>query len=95
MAEISKEIIGHIASLAKLHLTDEEKRRSEKDMKRMIAYIDKLNEPDTSGTEPAAHINGMQNVFREDEVTNEDGREALLSGAPEREGDYLKVPKTV
>lgn len=95
MAEISKETIEHIAALAKLYLTETEKECSGKDMKRMIAYIDKLNELDTSGAEPAAHMNGIKNVFREDEVRNKNGREALLSNAPEHEEVYIQVPKTV
>ena len=95
MAEISKETIEHIASLSKLCLTCEEAERSEKDMRRMLAYIGRLNELDTSEAEPLIHINGVRNVFREDAVTNKDGREELLGNAPECQEVYLKVPKTV
>ena len=56
---------------------------------------DKLNELDTSKVEPMTHIFEMGNVFREDEVTNGDDRDAMLANAPEvKEGQY-KVPKTV
>ena len=95
MAEINRETIEHIADLAKLYLTDEEKERSEKDMRRMTAYIGKLNEIDVSAVKADMYINNIQNVFREDTVENKNGREVLLANAPEREDVYLRVPKTV
>ena len=95
MAEINRETIEHIANLAKLYLTEEEKERSEMDMRRMTSYIDKLNEISVSDIKADAHINNVQNVFREDTVENKNGREELLVNAPEREDVYLRVPKTV
>ena len=49
----------------------------------MLDYVDKLNELDTSKVEPMTHIFEMGNVFREDEVTNGDDRDAMLANAPE------------
>ena len=81
--------------LAKLELKDEEKESARQDMQKMLDYVDKLNELDTSKVEPMTHIFEMGNVFREDEVTNGDDRDAMLTNAPEvKEGQY-KVPKTV
>jgi aspartyl-tRNA(Asn)/glutamyl-tRNA(Gln) amidotransferase subunit C len=95
MAEINRETIEHIANLAKLYLTEEEKEHSETDMRRMTAYIDKLNEISVSDIKADAYINNVQNVFREDTVENKNGREELIANAPEREDVYLRVPKTV
>jgi aspartyl-tRNA(Asn)/glutamyl-tRNA(Gln) amidotransferase subunit C len=95
MAEINRETIEHIADLAKLYLTDAEKERSEKDMRRMTAYIGKLNEIDVSDIKADAHMNDLSSVFREDTIENKNGREELLDDAPEREGVYIRVPKTV
>ena len=76
-------------------LKDEEKESARQDMQKMLDYVDKLNELDTSKVEPMTHIFEMGNVFREDEVTNGDDRDAMLANAPEvKEGQY-KVPKTV
>lgn len=86
--------IEYVGILAKLELSEEEKETAKKDMEKMLDYIDRLNELDTSGVEPMAHILPMRNVFREDEVTNGDGREDILSGAPERKEDMFVVPKT-
>ena len=91
---ISDETIEYVGILAKLELSDEEKEQAKKDMGSMLDYIDKLNELDTEGVEPISHLSPVQNVFREDEVTNGDDRENMLANAPEKkEGTYM-VPKT-
>ena len=92
---ISDETMEYVGILAKLELKDEEKESARQDMQKMLDYVDKLDELDTSSVEPMSHIFGDQNVFREDEVTNGDNSEAMLANAPEvKEGQY-KVPKTV
>jgi aspartyl-tRNA(Asn)/glutamyl-tRNA(Gln) amidotransferase subunit C len=91
---ISDETIEYVGILAKLELSDEEKEQAKKDMGSMLDYIDKLNELDTEGVEPMSHTFSVNNVFREDEVTNGDDRENMLLNAPEKkEGTYM-VPKT-
>lgn len=92
---ISDETMEYVSILAKLELSGEEKRQAKKDMERMLDYIDKLNELDTSGVEPMSHVFPVQNVFREDVVTNGDEREALLANAPEERDGAFVVPKTV
>ena len=92
---ISDETMEYVGILAKLELSDAEKEAAKKDMESMLDYIDKLNELDTSNVEPMSHVFPVQNVFREDVVTNGDNHEAMLANAPEvKEGQY-KVPKTV
>ena len=89
---ISDETIEYVGILAKLELSDEEKEKQ--DMGKMLDYIDKLNELDTSEVEPMSHVFPVNNVFREDIVTNGDDRENILKNAPEeREGAFV-VPKT-
>ena len=56
-----------------------------------IVYIDKLNELDTTGVEPMSHVFPVENVMREDVVTNGDGSEATLANAPERKEDAFVV----
>ena len=58
------------------------------------SYIDTLNELDTSGVEPMSHVFPVNNVFREDVVTNEDDREEILANAPEAKDGAFVVPKT-
>ena len=91
---ISDETIEYVGILAKLELSGEEKEKAKKDMGSMLDYIDKLNELDTAGVEPMSHVFPVQNVFREDVVTNGDDREALLANAPEEKDGAFVVPKT-
>mgnify|MGYP000242516868 CR=1 FL=1 len=92
---ISDETMEYVGILAKLELKDEEKESARQDMQKMLDYVEKLDELDTSSVEPMSHIFGDQNVFREDEVTNGDNSEAMLANAPKaKEGQY-QVPKTI
>ena len=81
--------------LAKLELSREEKEEAKSDMGRMLDYIDKLNELDTNGVEPMSHVFPVQNVFREDVVTNGDDSENMLKNAPAERDNMYEVPKTV
>ncbi len=85
---ISDETIEYVGILAKLELTDEEKEQAKKDMGSMLDYID------TRGVEPMSHVFPVNNVFREDVVTNGDEREAILKNAPEEKNGMFAVPRT-
>ena len=92
---ISDEMIEYVGILTKLELSEEEKEQAREDMGRLLSYIDKLGELDTEGVEPMCHVLPIQNVFREDVVTNGDDSENMLQNAPEvKNGSYV-VPKTV
>lgn len=91
---ISDETIEYVGILAKLELSDEEKEAAKKDMGRMLDYIDKLGELDTTGVEPMSHVFLVQNVFREDVVTNGDESEQTLTNAPGEKDNMFVVPKT-
>ena len=77
---ISDETIEYVGILAKLELSPEEKEEAKKDMGRMLDYIDKLNELDTTGVEPMSHVFPVNNVFRKDVVTNGELLRSLLPG---------------
>ena len=91
---IDDDTIEYVGILAKLELSGSEKEQAKKDMGSMLNYIDKLNELDTKEVEPMSHIFPVTNVFREDEVTNKDTREALLENAPQEKDGMFVVPKT-
>ncbi len=91
---ITDETIDYVGILAKLELSGEEKEAAKKDMARMLDYIDQLNELDTAGVEPMSHVFPATNVFREDVVTNGDGRKEALANAPARKDDSFVAPRT-
>ena len=92
---ISDETIDYVGILAKLELSNEEKEAAKSDMGRMLDYIDKLSELDTDGVEPMSHVFDVNNVLREDVVTNTNGKEDTLKNAPEENDGTFVVPKTV
>lgn len=92
---ISDETMEYVGILAKLELNQEEKEQAKRDMGEMLDYIDKLGELDTQGIEPMSHVFPVNNVFREDVVTNGDGHEATLANAPQVKENSFLVPKTV
>ncbi|MBQ8189422.1 MAG: Asp-tRNA(Asn)/Glu-tRNA(Gln) amidotransferase subunit GatC [Lachnospiraceae bacterium] len=91
---ITDETIDYIGILAKLELSDEEKEQAKKDMTSMLDYIDKLGELDTTGIEPMSHVFPVNNVFREDVVTNKDDRDNILKNAPQEKDGMFTVPRT-
>ncbi len=91
---INDETIEYVGILAKLELSGEEKEQAKADMGRMLDYIDKLGELDTSQAEPMSHVFGVQNVFRDDVVTNGDMRDDMLKNAPGEKDGMFVVPRT-
>ncbi len=91
---ITDEMIDYVGILAKLELSGEEREQAKEDMGKMLDYIDQMNRLDTSGIEPMPHVFPIQNVFREDEVTNGDGTEETLCNAPETKNHMFVVPRT-
>ena len=85
--------VQHLADLARLELSPEERAKIEPQLKDILAFIDKLQEVDTSSVSPAVYMNDLKNVFREDEVSacDADTRARLIAAFPERVGDVLKV----
>lgn len=87
--------IGHIVMLARLELTEEEKKLFSKQIESIIEYIDKLNELDTTNIEPTAHVLPMKNVFRDDNLKPSLTKDEALRNAPDRTHDFYRVPKII
>jgi aspartyl-tRNA(Asn)/glutamyl-tRNA(Gln) amidotransferase subunit C len=94
MAVTHEEVIK-IANLAGLSFSPEEVDRMTHELNRILEYMDKLNELDTTGVEPLHHVLDMKNVFREDEVQPSFPREQVLSNAPDAVDGYFRVPKVI
>ena len=89
---ITKEEVKHIAKLARLGLTEREIEKFQKELSKILDYIEKLKEVDISGIEPTTHSILVENVMRKDESRKskvESGK--LLELAPETKNGYLKV----
>lgn len=93
--EINSALVDNIAHLARLYFTDAEKKEIEHDMQRMISFVEKLGEVDTTGVQPLLHMGSSINVLREDEVKGSVSRTEALQNAPVTDGVFFKVPKVI
>ena len=83
----------HVAKLARLELTEEEKELYTKQLGDVLKYVDQMNEVDTSNVKPMAQVVDLVNVMREDVVHYEQTKEELMANAPDEENGFFKVPK--
>jgi len=83
--------VEHVAELAKLGLSEEEKRTLQEQLSAILEYFATLQEVDTSAVPPTATVLPLRNVMRDDEVHPSLPPELVLANAPEREGDSFKV----
>ena len=95
MTTISTSDIQHLASLSSLALADNEVDGLRQDLEKIITYIEKLKELDTTDVEPTYQVTGLENVWREDEIQNDVDRDELLKLAPEQKDFQVKVPKVL
>lgn len=93
MSQIDNATVDKIAELARLEFNAEEKENIKKDLSKILTYIDKLNEIDTDGVEPLIHISNEFNVLRKDVVGENISQEEALKNAPDKNSDYIKIPK--
>lgn len=91
--KLTREEVARVAVLARLRLTPEEEAEITDQLDRILVYMDKLAEIDTSNVQPFSHAADAASALREDRVTNRPDPDALLSNAPDRDGTFFKVPK--
>jgi aspartyl-tRNA(Asn)/glutamyl-tRNA(Gln) amidotransferase subunit C len=93
--EVNDALIDNLANLSRLQFNHQEKEDIKKDLQRMIAFVEKLKEVDTAGTEPLLHMTDAVDVYREDEVKGSMSKADALDNAPAADNDYFKVPKVI
>lgn len=93
--EVNDALVDKLAHLAKLHFDNDQKAEIKDDLQKMIAFVEKLNELDTTGVKPLLHMSDEVNVLREDEVQGSISREEALQNAPLHDDRFFKVPKVI
>lgn len=94
--EINCETIKHLAELSNFSLSEAETERLGGDLENIIKYISQLDELNTDNVEPTYQVFEMENVWREDEILEQDAtREELLALTCETEDHQIKVPKVL
>lgn len=92
---IDEKTVDEVAHLARLELSGEEKQGMIKDMNKILDFMDKLNEIDTTGVGPLVYMTDNVNSFREDVVKQEITHEEALMNAPKHDENYFLVAKVI
>ena len=90
--EINNKLIQDIAKLSKLKFDESSTEKMKEDLKKILAFVDKLNEIDTEGVDPLIYLSDEKNVLRTDEISAFTSQEDALKNAPQKDPDYFKVP---
>jgi aspartyl-tRNA(Asn)/glutamyl-tRNA(Gln) amidotransferase subunit C len=93
--KITPEEVEHVARLARLEVSPAEKEELTRQMNRILQYMEKLNELDTTGVAATAHVVDLSNAFREDLVESSLPRDVSLDNAPESNGVEFVVPRII
>jgi len=92
---IGRADVDAVARLARLHLTDDESERLREQLSAILSYIDKLRALDTEQVEPTSHAVPLVNVMRDDAPEPCLPAEDMLANAPDRQGDFFRVPRII
>lgn len=95
--QINEEIISHVAHLARLKLTDREKKNNAQEITQLLGHFESLDKLDTTGVPITSQVTGLKNVFREDEPIRcpEEIRKNLIDSAPQFHKGYFVVPNSI
>ncbi len=93
--QVTDATIENLAHLARLRFDEKEKESVKKDLQNMIAFVEQLNEIDTTGVEPLLHMSDTVNVLRDDVVKVSVSRAEALRNAPLKDEEFFKVPTVI
>ena len=93
--EIDDQLVDKLAMLSRLQFNETEKSALKSDLEKMIHFVDKLNELETTGVAPLMHISGQVNNLREDEVRQEISQVEALQNASLKNEQFFQVPKVI
>jgi len=90
--DIDRATVDHVARLARLDLTDDERERMTSELGKILEHAAKIQALDLDEVEPTSHAIPIRNVMRRDETRPSLTQEQALSGAPAVEDGRFKVP---
>lgn len=93
--KIDDALIDKLSALAKLEFKGEDKENIKQDLSRMLDFVDKLDEVDTTGVEPLIYMTEEESRMREDVSKETITQEEALKNAPQKDSFYFKVPKVL
>jgi aspartyl-tRNA(Asn)/glutamyl-tRNA(Gln) amidotransferase subunit C len=93
--KIDSKTVDKLADLAKLEFDEEGKKEIAHDLNRIVEFVEKLSELDTSNVEPLIYMSEDANVMRDDIVKQTITQQEALKNVPVKDSDYIKVPKVI
>ena len=93
--EVDDALIDKLSKLSMLEFNDEERKEIKADLQKMIGFVDKLKELDTTGVQPLLHMSSNTDILREDTRAAMLNHEEALQNAPLHDDSYFKVPKVI
>lgn len=90
-----REMLRRIAHLARLDFEEKAEQEMLDSLNKILSWVEKLNEVDTSQVEPLTHLTDEVNVMREDEAKEPLPQERGLQNAPRKDSEYFRVPKVL
>ena len=91
--KVDKNTLKKIAHLARLEIKEEQEESMLESLSEILTWVEKLNEVDTDVVEPLTNMALETNMLRDDKVTGHLDRDRALKNAPDKNGQYIKVPK--
>lgn len=90
---LSKDQVQKIANLARIEISEDEAEKYSTELSDILGFVEKLNEADTEGIEPIAHITGAKNIMRGDKVVeyDDDTKNNIINNFPEKKDRFDKV----
>lgn len=95
MSSEKKFNIDYIAKLARIRLKTKEKNNLSKELKKVLSFVEKLNEVNTEKIEPISSVLPKKNILRKDEIFYDFNKEDFWKILPEKEDSFVKVPKII
>lgn len=95
MKKFDKSTVEYAAKLARMKLSGETLAKLPAQLDDILKYVQKLNNVDTAGIEPTSHVLPLKNVYREDKIKKSLKTGEALKNAPDKEGDFFKVPRII
>ena len=93
--EINNELIDKLATLSKLEFDEQSREEMKKNLTKILALVSKIDELNLDNLEPLKYMTDERNILREDVVTSTLTKEEILLNAPQKDSDYIKVPKVM
>ena len=92
---VTPDDVDHVAELARLSFSDDEKEQLASEMSQILDHIDTLNGLDTAGVPPMSHATSSENVTRTDDSSTRISKEQALQNAPDTDGEHMRVPRVI